>query len=157
MTEPAKAPAILAAELPPRSRPSVYPEPFASRMAGREKRPLGDSFGLTHFGVNLTRLAPGAASALRHAHTRQDEFLYILSGRPTLITDEGETELAPGMSSESERTAVESAHSPPPNTTKNITALIQSTARRVPAWRSRSASIAQLFSSEQLAMPIQLF
>jgi uncharacterized cupin superfamily protein len=66
-------------------------------MAGREKRPLGDLFGLTNFGVNLTRLTPNAASALRHAHTRQDEFVYILQGCPTLHTDEGPTLLAPGM------------------------------------------------------------
>lgn len=66
-------------------------------MAGREKRPLGDFFGLTNFGVNLTRLAPGGVSALRHAHSRQDEFVYILSGHPTLRANEGEVELAPGM------------------------------------------------------------
>ncbi len=89
--------AVTAAEMPARSKPSVYPEPFASRMAGREKRTLGDLFGLTNFGVNLTRLAPNAVSALRHAHTRQDEFIYILQGRPTLHTDEGRTQLAPGM------------------------------------------------------------
>ncbi|HXH65548.1 MAG TPA: cupin domain-containing protein [Mariprofundaceae bacterium] len=89
--------AIVAAEAAPRARPSIYPEPFASRMQGREKRPLGDLFGLTNFGVNQTRLAPGASSALRHAHSKQDEFIHILSGRPTLLTDEGETELAPGM------------------------------------------------------------
>jgi uncharacterized cupin superfamily protein len=89
--------AIRAAEAPPRARSSSYPEPFASRMAGREKRPLGDLFGLTNFGVNLTRLAPNAVSALRHAHSRQDEFVYILQGRPTLQTDEGRTRLAPGM------------------------------------------------------------
>jgi uncharacterized cupin superfamily protein len=47
-------------------------------MQGREKRPLGDLFGLTNFGVNLTTRAPGAVSALRHAHTTQDEFIYIL-------------------------------------------------------------------------------
>ena len=66
-------------------------------MAGRTKQPLGDLFGLTNFGVNLTRLAPGAVSALRHAHSRQDEFVYVLSGRPTLVTDEGRSELEPGM------------------------------------------------------------
>lgn len=66
-------------------------------MAGREKRPLGDLFALTNFGVNLTRLAPTARSALRHAHSRQDEFVYILQGRPILHTDEGRTQLAPGM------------------------------------------------------------
>ncbi|MBS1191540.1 MAG: Cupin 2 protein [Rhodocyclaceae bacterium] len=89
--------AIVAQEAPPRTKPSNYPEPFASRMAGREKRPLGDLFGLTNFGVNLTRLVPGAGSALRHAHTKQDEFLYILAGHPVLITDAGETTLHPGM------------------------------------------------------------
>ena len=89
--------ARVAAEAPKRARASNYPEPFASRMQKREKRPLGDLFGLTTFGVNLTRLAPGGLSALRHAHSKQDEFVYILEGRPTLVTDAGETALAPGM------------------------------------------------------------
>jgi len=97
MTTPAYPVAIVAEEAPGRSKPSSYPEPFASRMAGRRKQPLGDLFGLANFGVNLTRLAPGAQSALRHAHTRQDEFVYILKGRPTLHTDEGRTPLSPGM------------------------------------------------------------
>ena len=89
--------AVTAAEAPPRTTPSVYPEPFASRMSGREKRALGDLFGLKNFGVNLTRLVPGAVSSLRHAHTKQDEFIYILQGHPTLHTDEGKTRLSPGM------------------------------------------------------------
>ena len=89
--------AILADEAPVRTRPSNYPEPFASQMAGRLKRPLGDLFGLQNFGVNLTRLAPGAVSALRHSHTRHDEFIYVLEGHPTLHTDEGRTPLSPGM------------------------------------------------------------
>ena len=66
-------------------------------MQGREKHPLGDLFGLTNFGVNLTTLAPGAVSSLRHAHTTQDEFIYILEGHPTLHTDEGRTCLSPCM------------------------------------------------------------
>jgi uncharacterized cupin superfamily protein len=66
-------------------------------MAGRVKHPLGDLFGLTNFGVNLTRLAPGAVSALHHRHTKQDEFVYIVEGEPTLVADVGETPLAPGM------------------------------------------------------------
>jgi uncharacterized cupin superfamily protein len=66
-------------------------------MVRREKRQLGDVFGLANFGVNLTRLAPKAVSALRHAHTRQNEFVYILQGHPTLHTDAGKTQLAPGM------------------------------------------------------------
>lgn len=89
--------AINALSAPPRTKPSNYPEPFASRMSGREKRTLGDLFGLSNFGVNLTRLAPGAMSALRHAHTQQDEFIYVLAGHPVLITDEGEIALSPGM------------------------------------------------------------
>ena len=89
--------AAVAAQAPPRAKLSIYPEPFASRMAGREKRPLGDLFGLSNFGVNLTRLLPGAGSALRHAHSRQDEFIYILQGHPVLVTDAGETQLSAGM------------------------------------------------------------
>src|SRR5688500_19543983 len=89
--------ALVAAEAPARTRASNYPEPFASRMAGRRKHPLGELFGLKNFGVNLTRLAPNAVSALRHAHSKQDEFVYVLQGHPTLHTDEGRTQLAPGM------------------------------------------------------------
>lgn len=93
--------ALRAADCPPRARPSNYPAAIRDRLdvklAGREKRPLGDRFGLTNLGVNLTRLAPGAISALRHAHTLQDEFIYVLEGAPTLVTDAGETLLAPGM------------------------------------------------------------
>lgn len=89
--------ALTATEAPLRAKPSNYPEPFATRMAGREKRPLGDLFQLSNFGVNLTRLRPGSISALRHAHSQQDEFIYIISGMPTLITDAGEIVLQQGM------------------------------------------------------------
>lgn len=88
---------MVASEAPARTKRSNYPEPFASRMEGRHKQPLGDLFGLSNFGVNLTRLAPGAVSSLRHCHTKQDEFVFILEGTPTLHTDEGFTTLAPGM------------------------------------------------------------
>lgn len=97
MNKATHAVAILATEAPLRARASNYPEPFASQMAGRQKQPLGDLFGLANFGVNLTRLAPQGVSALRHAHSKQDEFVYILRGHPTLHTDEGRTRLAPGM------------------------------------------------------------
>ena len=89
--------AVVAAEVAVRARPSNYPEILARHFAGREKRALGDVFGLSNFGVNLTRLAPGAMSSLRHAHLKQDELLYILHGHPTLHTDEGMTRLSPGM------------------------------------------------------------
>jgi uncharacterized cupin superfamily protein len=99
MSEPGSPPpvAIVAAEAPPRAKPSNYPEPFYSRMTERQKRPLGDLFGLANFGVNLTRIAPGGVSALRHAHTKQDEFVYILEGHPILVTGAGRTLLEPGM------------------------------------------------------------
>jgi uncharacterized cupin superfamily protein len=89
--------ALVAAEVGPRAKRSNYPEPFASQMVGREKRTIGDLFGIVNFGVNLTKLSPGACSALRHAHSKQDEFIYILQGYPILITDAGETQLEPGM------------------------------------------------------------
>ena len=88
--------AIPALDVPP-SKGTGYPAPFADRVAGREKRKLGDHFGLTNFGVNLTRLAPGAATALLHRHARQDEFIYVLAGHPTLIWEDGRRQrLDPG-------------------------------------------------------------
>ena len=88
---------LLAADAPLRSKPSNYPEPFFSRMLKREKRPLGDVFGLNNFGVNLTTLMPGGESALMHRHSKQDEFIYIVQGFPTLVSETGEVELKPGM------------------------------------------------------------
>lgn len=87
---------VVALEQAPRAKRSNYSEPFASLVAGRVKRPLGDLFGLTNFGVNVTVLPPGAVSALRHAHSKQDEFIYAISREPTLCTDEGTTTLTPG-------------------------------------------------------------
>jgi uncharacterized cupin superfamily protein len=73
-----------------------YPAPFRQVCAGRHKTALGNAVGLTQFGVNLTRLKPGAASALRHWHENEDEFVYILEGECTLIEDGGETLLKAG-------------------------------------------------------------
>ena len=92
-----KSIAISALSAPPRTKQSNYPEPFRSMMSGRIKRPLGDLFGLTHFGVNLVVVPPGAVSALRHAHSKQDEFVYVVSGTLVLHTDEGETQMSAGM------------------------------------------------------------
>jgi len=90
-------PALFAYEAPPRAKVTNYPEPFAARVNGRLKRPLGELFGVRNFGVNLTRLAPGAVSSLHHRHSRQDEFIYVLEGEATLFTDRGQTALRPGM------------------------------------------------------------
>ena len=89
--------AIVASQAPLRAKSTNYPKVLADRVAGREKRVVGDVFGLTNFGVNLTRLAPGSASSLRHGHAKQDELVYVLEGTPTLITNAGETPLEPGM------------------------------------------------------------
>lgn len=75
---------------------TIYPEPYASLMKGRQKRKLGDYFGLTHFGVNLTHLSPGAVSALAHSHSKQEEFILVLEGSPTLVLGEAEFVLHPG-------------------------------------------------------------
>jgi uncharacterized cupin superfamily protein len=95
MTE-LRAEACVAAEMPGRSTTN-YPSQFAERVNGRLKRPLGDLFGIRSFGVNLTTLEPGAQSSIKHRHTVQDEFIYVISGELVLGHDEGETLLTPGM------------------------------------------------------------
>ena len=81
----------------PVSQGTGYPPPFRDAVAGRSRQRLGNAAGLTNFGVNLTTLAPGAQSALRHWHSHQDEFIYLISGELVLVTDAGETLLTPGM------------------------------------------------------------
>lgn len=78
-------------------RRTGYPPALASGFEGRIRRALGDLGGLTQFGVNLVTLEPGAKSAHRHWHRVEDEFIYVLDGELTLITDAGETLLTPGM------------------------------------------------------------
>ena len=73
-----------------------YPAPFRKVVAGRARKRLGLAAGLDQFGVNLTTLKPGAASALRHWHEKEDEFVYVLEGEVVLIEDGGETALKPG-------------------------------------------------------------
>jgi uncharacterized cupin superfamily protein len=75
---------------------TIYPKPYAAVVQGRLKRKLGDVFELTNFGVNLTDLEPGAASALAHAHSRQDEFIFVLEGVLTLVLGNEELTLNPG-------------------------------------------------------------
>ena len=79
------------------SRGSGYPEPYRSRMGDRAKKKLGNVCGLTRFGVNLVSLGAGGQSALRHWHTLEDEFVYVLAGEVVLISDEGEQTLRAGM------------------------------------------------------------
>jgi uncharacterized cupin superfamily protein len=92
LTLPALDPAIVT-----ETRGSGYPEPYRSRMGDRAKKRLGDACGISKFGVNLVTLGPGGQSALRHWHTLEDEFVYVLSGEVVLISDEGEQILQAGM------------------------------------------------------------
>jgi uncharacterized cupin superfamily protein len=94
--KPVPDPVIDPADVEP-NRGSNYPDPFRERVAKRAKRRLGEALGLTNFGVNLTTLAPGAQSALRHWHAKQDEFVYVVSGELLLVTDAGTRVLKPGM------------------------------------------------------------
>lgn len=89
-------PPIDAKSLPERTSTS-YPEIFRQAVQGRANRALGDAFGLKNFGVNLTRLAPGAWSSQRHWHTKSDELVYVVEGEIVLKTDAGEQVLRPGM------------------------------------------------------------
>ena len=88
-------PKIDIAKLPVDTR-TGYPPPFDRVVVGRERKRLGNAAGLDQFGVNLTTLKPGAASALRHWHEQEDEFVYVLEGELVLIEDGGETVLKPG-------------------------------------------------------------
>lgn len=87
---------IAAGRIEPPDVKTSYPPPFAALVEGRIKRKLGDYFGLKNFGVNLTELRPGAISALAHYHSKQDEFIYVLEGCPTLVLGDEEDLLRPG-------------------------------------------------------------
>ena len=78
-------------------RGSIYPHPYHAQLEGRLKSKLGDLVGLSQFGVNLVTLEPGAWSSQRHWHEKEDEFVYIIAGEATLVTDDGEYVLGPGM------------------------------------------------------------
>jgi uncharacterized cupin superfamily protein len=88
-------PKIDIAKLPLDTR-TGYPPPFDRVVLGRERKRLGNAVGLDQFGVNLTTLKPGAASALRHWHEQEDELIFVLEGEVVLIEDDGETVLKPG-------------------------------------------------------------
>jgi uncharacterized cupin superfamily protein len=88
-------PKIDIANLPVDTR-TGYPQPFDRVVVGRGRKRLGNAIGLDQFGVNLTTLKPSAASALRHWHEQEDEFVYILEGEVVLIEDGGECVLKAG-------------------------------------------------------------
>ena len=73
-----------------------YPPPLNRSVEGRSRKRLGNAVGLDQFGVNLTTLKPGAASALRHWHEKEDELIYVLEGEVVLVEDGAEIVLKPG-------------------------------------------------------------
>lgn len=75
---------------------STYPAPFDAPCVNRSNLKLGDAGGLTQFGANMVTLLPGAWSSQRHYHTAEDELVYIISGHPTLVDDNGRQVLNPG-------------------------------------------------------------
>ena len=89
-------PALDPADVAPVSA-SILPEPYRARVLPRHKQPLGDALGLTRIGINLSRLAPGRESSMRHWHTHEDEFVYVLEGEVVLRSDAGEQRLTAGM------------------------------------------------------------
>jgi uncharacterized cupin superfamily protein len=91
-----KLPALDPQALEPLNR-TGYPEPYRSQVLPREKRKLGDACGLTRIGINLTTLHPGTVSSMRHWHSHEDEFVFVLEGEVILKTDAGEQTLTPGM------------------------------------------------------------
>lgn len=83
-------------KLVPEVNTTNYPEGFKKLVAGRSKKKLGNFAQIKNFGVNLVTLNPGSWSSVRHWHSQQDEFVYILEGEVTLVTDAGEEILKPG-------------------------------------------------------------
>jgi uncharacterized cupin superfamily protein len=80
----------------PQSNASGYPAPFRESQRKRWNRRLGDYGGLKNFGANHVRVEPGGHSSARHAHSKQDEFVYILEGEFVLVTDAGRKTVGPG-------------------------------------------------------------
>lgn len=80
----------------PESTASTYPDPFRESQRKRAYRRLGTFAGLKNYGVNLVRVLPGGQSSARHAHSHEDEFVYVLSGELVLVTDAGRETVGPG-------------------------------------------------------------
>ena len=76
---------------------TLAPDPYRRRLMARSKRKIGDALGLGDFGVNITTLPPGVWSSIRHWHSHEEEFIYVIEGTLTLVTDGGEQALGPGM------------------------------------------------------------
>ncbi|HEX5377471.1 MAG TPA: cupin domain-containing protein [Phenylobacterium sp.] len=83
-------------ESAPTKHGTGYPPPYDAPCRDRRRWRLGDAAGLTQFGVNLQRLAPGVWSSQRHWHSAEDEFVYVLEGEVVLVTDEGEQVMRAG-------------------------------------------------------------
>lgn len=90
-------PAAIKATEAPKREGSRYPSPYNELCTNRAKHILGDVFGLTQFGVNYAIIQPGAWSAQRHTHEKEDEFIYMIEGTLILTDDDGDHALTAGM------------------------------------------------------------
>jgi uncharacterized cupin superfamily protein len=75
---------------------STYPPPFDEPCSAQASQRVARHAGLTQFGVNVTVIEAGAWSSQRHWHSHEDEFVWVLDGELTLITDAGEEILRAG-------------------------------------------------------------
>ena len=73
------------------------PEPFASEIGPFQRKRLGDFFGLMQMGIHHEIIPPGSKTSLFHWHSKSEEFVYVLSGTITLVTEEGELPMSEGM------------------------------------------------------------
>ena len=76
---------------------TIYPDVMAKEIQGRSNIALGNVFGLTQFGANITTLKPGAWSSHRHAHAEEDELLVALEGEMVLVDNHGRHPFRSGM------------------------------------------------------------
>ncbi|MCA0417590.1 MAG: cupin domain-containing protein [Proteobacteria bacterium] len=77
---------------------STYPTHLQEPVRGRRKRRLGLQAGLRKLSVVHVELPPGAASSLKVWQSHEDEYVLVLAGEATLVTDASEEILKPGQS-----------------------------------------------------------
>lgn len=75
---------------------TTYPPPFDDPCLERIGIDIGSDAGLTQFGARIVTLPPDVWSSQRHWHSYEDELVYVISGFPTFIDNEGPQSLSPG-------------------------------------------------------------
>lgn len=86
----------LISELPIR-KATIYPDVYSKEVSGRSGIALGNAFGISQFGANITVLEPGAWSSHRHTHAEEDELLMALEGEMVIVDNHGRHPFQAGM------------------------------------------------------------